>query len=637
MEMISVNFISRKYETLYKKYEKTCDKDTVFYAINNGMIFAYFLNFIKTKFDNNYFECCQEIEEKFGFEVFFYNVKKTSQYKEILNESINIFKEIFVSSTIDGSTLESMLGSVLEKHINQKKTGSYYTPVDTTEYMSQNAILCSIMNTADDQLKSKLYKSFNIVNSLELLNRKILFEDIILIIKNKLNEEEKQKLCNVIYNLKIIDPTCGSGAFIITAYICLESLLINLTEQVDYSALIKTLHGVDISKEAIHLTKLRLLIRIASSNIFVKDFNSIFKNNFIVANSLIGNDNIIIENGFDWNTFGYRFNCIIGNPPYVEAKDYVSKQFLTQKCGNLYAYTIERSCNITDNLGIVSFIVPLSFVSTPRMVLAKEYLENNSANVYYATFADRPGSIFTGVHQRLVIFFAEINNNVNKCNVFSTSYNYWYKEERKDLFKNLNYIKNNFSGILPKLGNIMERDIYSKLINNKESIITTTLEKSEYPIFLSTRSGFWTKAFSSNVFSSKEYKIYYAKTKIEKYILIAILNSSVFYFFWVVSSDCWHITQNNLKDFKFNMSRLSEYDINEIVEKCKLLMKDLEDNKKFIGSKQTDYEYKHKFSKNIIDDIDDILYKIFDLSKLEIEYIKHFTEKYRLNDFGGIK
>ena len=57
----------------------------------------------------------------------------------------------------------------------------------------------------------------------------------------------------------------------------------------------------------------------------------------------------------------------------------------------------------------------------------------------------------------------------------------------------------------------------------------------------------------------------------------------------------------------------------------------MEKNKKYIGSKQTEYEYKHKFSKDIIDKIDDELACVFGLDKNELEYIKRYTEKYRLN------
>ena len=64
-------------------------------------------------------------------------------------------------------------------------------------------------------------------------------------------------------------------------------------------------------------------------------------------------------------------------------------------------------------------------------------------------------------------------------------------------------------------------------------------------------------------------------------------------------------------------------------------MDDLEKNKKYIGSKQTEYEYKHKYSKIIIDQIDDVLAPLFDFNEEELEYIKHYTEKYRLNKLGA--
>jgi hypothetical protein len=52
----------------------------------------------------------------------------------------------------------------------------------------------------------------------------------------------------------------------------------------------------------------------------------------------------------------------------------------------------------------------------------------------------------------------------------------------------------------------------------------------------------------------------------------------------------------------------------------------------FVGTKQVDYEYKHKSCKDIIDEIDNELAKIYNLSQTQLEYIKNFGLKYRLGD-----
>ena len=54
--------------------------------------------------------------------------------------------------------------------------------------------------------------------------------------------------------------------------------------------------------------------------------------------------------------------------------------------------------------------------------------------------------------------------------------------------------------------------------------------------------------------------------------------------------------------------------------------------KKYVGSKQTEYEYRHKKSKLIIDQIDEILAAYYGFTPEEVQYIKSYQLKYRMND-----
>lgn len=633
MKKININTISRMYEILYKKFnENGKNTNENFYAVNNALIFCVFVKNLKLQYDfDNIFECQKIIEEECGTQVFFNTFKKTQEYKENLNYAISKFSFLLKDVIIDMHELEKVLGNVLEKHINRKATGSYYTPDDTTKYIAWNTIFLSLISKCGTNLQNHLKEYFDINSISELLNKKTDIKTLIELSISILNDAEIKELKNNLMNFKVIDPTCGSGAFIISAFECLEIIYTLLNgNNVNYESILENIYGLDISSEAIQLTKVRLVIKLASLNSKIHNFNHIFNNHFVIENALIGSDYVINEPGYDWKNFGDRFDCIIGNPPYIESKANTYSNFITNKCGNLYAHIIERSCNVVKQNGFISFIVPLSFVSTQRMEIARKYLENNSYAVYYSTYADRPGCIFSGVHQRLVIFFAQMGEGTS-TNIYTSKYNYWYKEERENLFNSIEYYPNKFSGLLPKIGNETEEIIYSKLKKDNLSINSYITSDSKFPLYLSTRIGFWPKVFNQNRFSSKEYKTLYTKSEEEQMIILAILNSSTFYFYWVLSSDCWHLTNSTLNSFKVELSKLSNSERIKIIQLSKDLLEDLEKNKKYIGSKQTEYEYKHKYSKSIIDKIDDNIANIFGLSNIEVEYIKRYTEKYRTN------
>ena len=58
----------------------------------------------------------------------------------------------------------------------------------------------------------------------------------------------------------------------------------------------------------------------------------------------------------------------------------------------------------------------------------------------------------------------------------------------------------------------------------------------------------------------------------------------------------------------------------------------LEKTKKYIGSKQTEYEYKHKDCKVEIDAIDLALQNIYDLTDDEVAYLRDYKLKYRTSN-----
>lgn len=174
-------------------------------------------------------------------------------------------------------------------------------------------------------------------------------------------------------NLKILDPACGSGAFLINAYQYLlnwhlgwysankpeahakeRRILKNvhgawqLTLAERKRILLNNIHGVDIDSQAVEVTKLSLLLKCVEGETRTTTQMGLFdkgerilpdlENNIKCGNSLIGSDfydNVQGElfdteeklkiNAFDWNDEFKEimnrggFDCIIGNPPYVRS------------------------------------------------------------------------------------------------------------------------------------------------------------------------------------------------------------------------------------------------------------------------------------------------------------------------------
>lgn len=192
------------------------------------------------------------------------------------------------------------------------------------------------------------------------------------IVENTVGEKIKGKTPKEIANIKIVDPACGSGSFLIGAY----KYLLNyhreyyskqgkkkflgskedaITEDgelalwVKKQILINNIFGVDIDSNAVEVTKLSLLLKCMENETPASIMNnqSLFNEralpsldeNIKCGNSLIGNDfysggdslNIDIETQYKINCFDWDkefssifksggFDIVIGNPPYVFVK-----------------------------------------------------------------------------------------------------------------------------------------------------------------------------------------------------------------------------------------------------------------------------------------------------------------------------
>jgi hypothetical protein len=272
--------------------------------------------------------------------------------------------------------------------------------------------------------------------------------------------------------------------------------------------------------------------------------------------------------------------------------------------GNIYANVLDNSSSLLKEKGVMGFVLPLSYVATNRMKKIRDLLIYKTPKQLLLNYADRPDCLFTGVHQKLTILIC--SNLTEKTEIYTSGYNYWYKNERDNLLSDKELVLTNHSKLcyIPKIANEIEKSIFDKILAKKNDKSFLNLSKDKQAnVFLNMRACFWIKAFSFNP-GSKEYKGFHFDTKLQPYIL-SLLNSNLFFFFWIVTSDCRHITNKELSSFKVILDNVD-------CEKFKILAenleKKLEGTKQYIGTKQTEYAYKHKFCKEEIDLIDNELY-----------------------------
>ncbi len=202
----------------------------------------------------------------------------------------------------DNEISPHILGYIFEKYINQKSFGAYYTRPEITEYLCERTIHKLILEKINT---TPIYgvtqgRHFDTVEEL-LMN---------------LDARICRDLLNQLPKISILDPACGSGAFLVSALNTLTKIYTAVTGKIEYltdsyltnwlrqahaehdslsyyikkKIITENLFGVDIMEEGTEIAKLRLFLALVSSVQTVDQLEPLpnIDFNILPGNSLIG-------------------------------------------------------------------------------------------------------------------------------------------------------------------------------------------------------------------------------------------------------------------------------------------------------------------------------------------------------------
>ncbi|ABR55207.1 N-6 DNA methylase [Methanococcus vannielii SB] len=375
--------------------------------------------------------------------IFAYNgglFKKDAEL-DSLNVSDDIFKEIVKLSTHDyeGDLNVNILGHIFEQSISdleeikasvsgeefdktkgkRKKDGVYYTPEYITRYIVEQAIggwledrkkeienkineeiakKIENKNTKDGKSKTWKPKEYFTDVSTEQLQKDRLKDGIHLGTNTQSNYSLKawQEYKEILKNIKILDPACGSGAFLIQAlnYLVKEGNQVNkiisylqggTTALFNLKAdiLRNNLYGVDLNAESVEITKLSLWLNSVEKG----EKLTALDNNIKCGNSLIDDMNVAGDKAFKWEEEFKEiienggFDVVIGNPPYGAKLSTVEQNYLINKYiqggGETVISFLKFSYGTIKNGGYLGFIIPKSFIFSSNYQSIRSYLKED--------------------------------------------------------------------------------------------------------------------------------------------------------------------------------------------------------------------------------------------------------------------
>ncbi|AZL53924.1 restriction endonuclease subunit M [Aliarcobacter skirrowii] len=422
------------------------------------------------------------------------NVQILSNYDFASEISVNILGHIFEQSLTDLEELQANIDNVNfdKTKSKRKKDGVFYTPEYITRYIVENTLgkMCSEKR------------------------EELLIGNGILIPSNpkKLTKQEQQTKDNLqeyknwLLNLKILDPACGSGAFLNQALEYLISEHKNLQNDlalmgdlfasymVEEEILEHNLYGVDINEDAVEIAKLSLWLRTAKRG---RPLTKL-ADKIVCANSLLNMP--FSENSFD---------VVIGNPPYVrvqglksnyenEAKLYEEKFVSATGNYDLYVLFMEQSFKMLNQKGKLSYILPHKFLISDFGSGIRGFLSENKAVESLLHFGSE--MVFEDASTYTCIINLSYNNE--KLHFKSISPNDIFNPFQYDSisYENLNSDKWNLSSndiakVLEKINlqPLRVKDVFAKIFTGIQT------SGDDVYLLLETKDGLYSKALDKIV------------------------------------------------------------------------------------------------------------------------------------------
>jgi len=287
------------------------------------------------------------------------------------------------------------------------------------------------------------------------------------IVKHTVGKLLERKTSKQAEKLKILDPACGSGSFLLGAYQYLldwyrdQYLKKKTSKSKIYQAaggewrltttekkriLLNHIYGVDIDPQAVEVTKLSLLLKVlegetsetltAQLQLFRERALPDLTNNIKCGNSLIGSDfydkqsmSLFGEeehyriNVFDWEAEFPKimkaggFDAVIGNPPYIRIQalkewapievEFYKKQYAAAKKGNydIYVVFFEKGLSLLNHQGKLGFIAPHKFFNAKYGESLRDLLAQGKHLSHIVHFGHQ--QVFTGATTYTCLLFLD--------------------------------------------------------------------------------------------------------------------------------------------------------------------------------------------------------------------------------------
>ncbi len=253
---------------------------------------------------------------------------------------------------------------------------------------------------------------------------------------------------------------------------------------------------------------------------------------------------------------------------------------------------------------------------------------------WHSHYAVRPGKLFVGVDMNLTI--TVIKKTKLQGHAFVTGYRRWsagVDSDRPYIFKTLTYTRYpkfaNHVNPYPKLGSELETRILQRMLEHGFRLGQYELTMGD-TLYYHSGGRYWRKALPEKL--SSHYK---PITVLSNYypVVFALLNSQLFYWYWISNSNCMDVVSREVLDFPiFSLDKAETSEFKELMAKLVQSYSSSNVIRQRRGERINveEINFNVRNSKPIIDEIDRVLARHYGFTDEELDFIINYDIKYRM-------
>ena len=345
------------------------------------------------------------------------------------------------------------------------------------------------------------------------------------------------------------------------------------------------------------------------------------------------------------------FDVVLSNPPYGGIKETRFHRYSPMRgTGNLFAHFLSRAIDLLAPGGAMGFVVPLSLACGETFEPARRKLYQNFGLLLASHYSIRPAKLFPGVEQRITLVRA-LYRGQQPCQIYSTRLHRWHYGEEHKVIANaeFGFVGTLREGLIPKVAGKIGASIYGKIRSQPHKLrewLANEHENGE-EVYYHRVARYWIKAYNFIPFFQRQGEEPGVSTNLKALTLgdrkaalrfLCLLNSSLFYYWWLAHSDEFDVLESEIVSFgvpgetaPWPSDDQLEVLVNNLMESYKANAVRRSRRVRGGGTVLRD-EFRPRHSLREIYAIDDAIAPLYSLTREELEFLKTYDLEFRTDE-----